>query len=356
MPTFDIVREVKPKQTFRVASVIGKFDLQSENIVEHFSGNIDIDDKWQVGLIVGKSGTGKTTIAKQLFKDAYVSNFEYTAETILDDMPKECSLEEITNAFNSVGFSSPPSWLKPYSVLSNGQKMRVDLARSILDEKKFFVFDEFTSVVDRNVAQIGSFAMQKAIRKTDKKFIAVTCHHDVQDWLLPDWVFNTDSMTFHLLEGQKKNRPEIKFEIYQTADKSIWKMFAKHHYLSHNHNNAANVFIAMVNDHVAGFISILPQPGKVKFLKRVHRLVVLPDYQGIGIGIKLLNELGNIYKKDKWRFIINTTSPSLIASLKKNKDWNCHHFGRTSGGNNLGIHGNAKKYIANRITASFELK
>ena len=352
MPTFDIIKEVKPKQTFRVASIIGKFDLQSEHIVEHFQGNIDINENWQVGLIVGKSGTGKTTIAKQLFEDAFITNFEYNAETILDDMPKECSLEQITNAFNSVGFSSPPSWLKPYSVLSNGQKMRVDLARAILDEKHFFVFDEFTSVVDRNVAQIGSFAMQKAIRKTNKKFIAVTCHHDVQDWLLPDWVFNTDTMTFQNLEEQKKNRPEIKFEIFNTADKTIWKMFAKHHYLSHSHNNTANVFIATVNDEIAGFISILPQPGKLQRQKRVHRLVILPDYQGIGIGIKFLTEVGNIYKIDKWLFRINTTAPSLINALKKSYKWNCHHYGR----HNCGKNDMGKKGNATRITASFELK
>jgi Cdc6-like AAA superfamily ATPase len=109
MPTFDIIKEVKPSKTFRVASVIGKFDLQSENVVEHFKGDIDIPNKWQVGLIVGKSGTGKTTIAKQLFEDAYITSYEYTAETVLDDMPKDCSVEEITAAFNSIGFSSPPS-------------------------------------------------------------------------------------------------------------------------------------------------------------------------------------------------------------------------------------------------------
>ena len=352
MPTFDIVKEVKPKKTFRVASVIGKFDLQSENIVEHFQGNIDLPKQWQIGLIVGKSGTGKTTIAKQLFENAYITNYQYNAETVLDDMPKECSVEQITSAFNSVGFSSPPSWLKPYSVLSNGQKMRVDLARAILEPQEFFVFDEFTSVVDRNVAQIGSFAMQKAIRKTKKQFIAVTCHFDVQDWLLPDWIFNTDTMTFQSFEGQKKNRPEIKFEIYQTADKSIWKMFAKHHYLSHTHNNAANVFIATVNDEIAGFLSVLPQPGRMKRQKRVHRFVVLPDYQGIGIGIKILEEIGKVYKKEKWRYTINTTAPSLIYSLKNSIKWNCHHFGRINGGNNnMGEAG-----VRNRMTASFELK
>jgi ABC-type lipoprotein export system ATPase subunit/predicted acetyltransferase len=356
MPTFDIIKEVKPTKTFRVASVIGKFDLQSENIVEHFKGDIDIPDNWQIGLIVGKSGTGKTTIAKQLFENAYITSYEYIAETVLDDMPKECSVEQITSAFNSVGFSSPPSWLKPYSVLSNGQKMRVDLARAILEKNELFVFDEFTSVVDRNVAQIGSFAMQKAIRKTNKKFIAVTCHFDVQDWLLPDWVFNTDTMIFQSFEGQKKNRPEIKFEIFNYGDKSIWKMFAKHHYLSHSHNNAANVFIATVNDEIAGFISVLhfPHP-KVKNMKKVHRLVILPDYQGAGIGLRLLNEIGKVYKHEQQRFTIVTSAPSLINTLKNNKEWNATRYGRTkeSKGNIDSVKGTTSK---NRITASFELK
>jgi len=353
MPTFDIIKQCSPKKTFRVSSIIGRFDLLSENVEERFFGNIELPKKWQIGLIVGKSGTGKTTIAKQLFQDAYITNFNYIAESILDDMPKECSIEQITSAFNSVGFSSPPSWLKPYSVLSNGQKMRVDLARAILEPQKFFVFDEFTSVVDRNVAQIGSFAMQKAIRKTEKQFIAVSCHFDVQDWLLPDWVFNTDTMTFQSFEGQKKNRPEIKFEIFQTADKSVWKMFAKYHYLSHTHNNAANVYLAFINDELAGFLSVLHLPNIDKTIKKVHRLVILPDYQGAGFGIKFLNEIGKIYKEEKWRFTIVTSSPSLINTLKRNSKWKCNHFGRTTGGNKLKVaEGNKSK----RITASFELK
>ena len=358
MPTFDIVKETTAKKTFRVASVIGKFDLQSEKISERFVGNIELPDKWQIGLIVGKSGTGKTTIAKQLFENSYITNYEYNADTVLDDMPKVCNVEQITSAFNAVGFSSPPSWLKPYSVLSNGQKMRVDLARAILEPQKLFVFDEFTSVVDRNVAQIGSFAMQKAIRKTDKQFIAVTCHFDVKDWLLPDWIFDTDTMTFQNFEGQKKNRPNIKFEIFNTADKSIWKMFAKHHYLSHSHNNAAHVYIAIINDQIAGFLSVLHLPHpKAKNIKKVHRLVILPDYQGAGFGIKFLNEIAEIYQKEKWRFTIVTSAPSLINVLKKSRQWVCKHYGRLKADTGI-IHGNNNKTSnsKDRITASFELK
>ena len=356
MPNFDIIKESRPDKTFRVASVIGKFDLQSENITEHFKGNIDIPKKWSIGLIVGKSGTGKTTISKQLFPDSYITSYKYTNQSVLDDMPKNCNVEQITKTFNSVGFSSPPSWLKSYDVLSNGEKMRVNLARAILEENNLFVFDEFTSVVDRNVAQIGSFAMQKAIRKTDKQFIAVTCHFDVQDWLMPDWVFNTDTMTFQSFEGQKKNRPEIKFKIFNYRDKTIWKMFAKHHYLSHTHNNAANVFIAIVNNEIAGFISVLhfPHP-KVKNIKKVHRLVVLPDYQGAGIGLKLLNEVGKIYKNEKWRFNIVTSSPSLIYALKKSKEWICTRLSRTKSQSKGSTVGNMQT-SENRITASFTLK
>ena len=359
MPNFDIVKKNKTDLTFRVSSVIGKFDLQSNESTEHFKGKIDLSNDWKIGLIVGKSGSGKTTIAKQLFEDFYITKFEYTNKSILDDMPNWCSVSDITNAFNSVGFSSPPSWLKPYSVLSNGEKMRCDLARTILEKNEMIVFDEFTSVLDRNVAKIGSFAIQKAIRKSDKKFIAVGCHYDVEDWLMPDWVFNTDTMTFHSFEGQKKNRPEIKFNIYKAKNKSIWRMFAKHHYLSHTHNNAAHVYLATINDEIAGFLSVLHLPHPhVKNIKKVHRLVILPDYQGAGFGIKFLEEIGKIYKKEKWRFTIKTSAPSLIYALKKRTQWRCTQYGRHKGGKSGLIHSSDDKNQTSkhRLTASFEMK
>jgi GNAT superfamily N-acetyltransferase len=164
-------------------------------------------------------------------------------------------------------------------------------------------------------------------------------------------------MTFQTFEGQKKNRPEIKFEIFNYGDKSIWKMFAKHHYLSHSHNNAASVFVATVNDEIAGFISILHLPHpKAKTIKKVHRLVILPDYQGAGIGLKLLNEVGKFYKRHKWRYTIVTSAPSLINALKKSNQWACKHLGRMFAKTGI-LHGNNdfNNNSKQRITASFEL-
>lgn len=165
MPSFNIVKKYAPSESFRVSSVMGQYDLQTSKFEEHFEGEINFPEEWNVGLIVGRSGSGKTTIARELFPDAIVEKFAYTHDNILDDMPEGIPVKDITYALTSVGFSSPPDWLKPYSVLSNGEKMRCDLARAILEKRGLFVFDEFTSVVDRQVAKIGSLAIQKAIRK-----------------------------------------------------------------------------------------------------------------------------------------------------------------------------------------------
>lgn len=193
MPSFDIVKTAKPSSSYRVARIAADFDLKAARIEEHFVGEFELPEDWSIGLIVGASGTGKTTIARELYDGAIVTEFEYTAESVIDDMPKDCSVDDITRMFYAVGFGSVPSWLKPYRVLSNGEKMRVDLARALLSND-LVVFDEFTSVVDRNVAKNVSVAVNKYVKRSGKKFIAVSCHRDIIEWLQPDWAFDTDVM------------------------------------------------------------------------------------------------------------------------------------------------------------------
>lgn len=216
---FKIEKISEIEKTFRVSNIINNFDIPEWKIKETFEGEIDIEWKdWNVWIIVWPSGTGKTTIAKELFPDCYIFNQEYKEKSVIDDMPKNKNIKEITKAFTSVWFASPPSWLKPYSVLSNGEKMRCDLAKAILDEKDLIVFDEFTSVVNREVAKTGSYAIQKAVRKIWKKFIAVWCHSDIIEWLEPDWVYDTSTQRFFFAQintkDQKLNWEYIKwFEI-----------------------------------------------------------------------------------------------------------------------------------------------
>ena len=206
MPNFNIIKENNIEKTFRIAKVMSDFDVKIEHSNEHFEGKIDLPKKWNIGLIVGGSGTGKSTIAKELFSNNLINGFEWNEKSVLDNMPSNTETKDIEKMFYSVGFGSVPSWLKPYKVLSNGEKMRVDLARALL-EKDFIVFDEFTSVVDRQVAQTACIAINKAIKGTNKKFIAVSCHKDIIEWLQPDWIFDTDKMqqVFQLAHDQKKD-------------------------------------------------------------------------------------------------------------------------------------------------------
>lgn len=217
---FDIEKIIKFKDTFRNQSIIGQFDLSSNNYTEKFTGEINLEQEWNIGLIVGASGTGKTTIAKQLFDKDIITEYNFNKEnSVLDDMPKNCSIDEITKVFSKVGFSSPPSWLKPYEVLSNGQKMRVELAYNLLLKKELFCFDEFTSVVDRQVAKITSLCMENSIRKENKKFIAISCHYDIIDWLRPDWIFDTNKMQFFFAKKKSDQKQNYEFLNYQKKEK-----------------------------------------------------------------------------------------------------------------------------------------
>lgn len=206
MYNFDIVKKSDIEKTFRVAKVMADFDVSIEHSFEHFIGEIKMPEKWNIGVIVGASGTGKTTIAKELFSDCFIQHFEYKAKSVIDDMPKSKSVDEIEKMFYAVGFGSVPSWLKPYNVLSNGEKMRVDLAKALLEKDKV-CFDEFTSVVDRNVAQTACIAINKTIKTQNKQFIAVSCHYDILEWLQPDWVFDTNEMkmVFMTAHAEKNN-------------------------------------------------------------------------------------------------------------------------------------------------------
>ena len=361
MQDFDIVKRSQPGESFRVKSVMGPYDIQKNVAEEHVRGSLDLDFEWNIGHIVGRSGSGKTTIARELFGDNIISGYEYTHESILDDMPKGASVEEISMALTSVGFASPPSWLKSYSVLSNGEKMRCDLARAILEKRDLFAFDEFTSVVDRNVAKIASLAMQKAIRRGGQKFIAISCHYDIQEWLMPDWVFNTDTMTFSRLDldEQKKNRPPIELTIVETKHKEFyWNVFRKYHYLSHAFNRVARVFLTFANGELCGFAALLPFPHPTrKHVWKFHRRVVLPDYQGVGIARAMSAFIADIFKRDGTDIISTTSNRAMIASMAHDKRWICTHIGRLSAGSTTGVMQNkAVKGSTSgaRITASFE--
>jgi ABC-type ATPase with predicted acetyltransferase domain len=198
---YEFCYETKIGSSFRCKSLIGQYDLEQKDIKQTFKGELNLPEKWSVGLIVGNSGSGKTSIAKQLF--GQFEHLKWDDRPLIDNFADNLDLDQITTILGSVGFNSVPYWLKPYSVLSNGEKQRVSLARMI-SEKDFIVFDEFSSMVDRDVAKAMSNSVNKIIRKLNKQIVCISCHKDLSEWLLPDWVLDTDSNVFFCPTNQEQ--------------------------------------------------------------------------------------------------------------------------------------------------------
>lgn len=238
MQSTRILKEIEVVRTPRLMQMEGMFDVPpSKRSVELWNVDLKLPDEWNVGLIVGPSGSGKTTIARELFDGHIVDGWDWPADkSILDGFPKAMSIKEIVDLLSSVGFSSPPSWVRPFRVLSNGEQFRVNMARTLAESKDIAAVDEFTSVVDRTVAQIGSAAIQKTVRRRGQKFIAVSCHYDIVEWLEPDWIY--EPHTNALTVGRSLRRPAIALEI-KRVHSSAWQMFRKHHYLDTNLNTSA---------------------------------------------------------------------------------------------------------------------
>src|SRR4051812_7025424 len=128
-----IQRSVSVLSTPRVKQMQGMFDVAP---AKESTQTWDVDlsglpAEWNVGVIVGPSGAGKTTVARELFGADLVSGWEWPADkSILDGFPAGLGIKDVTGLLSSVGFSSPPYWLRPFHVLSNGQQFRVSLART----------------------------------------------------------------------------------------------------------------------------------------------------------------------------------------------------------------------------------
>src|SRR5262245_41785404 len=104
------------------------FDVPpAERSEERWTVELPLDQKeWSIGLIVGPSGSGKSTIARKLFPKNLAPDYGWSkSKSILDDFPAEMPIKDIVALLSSVGFSSPPSWLRPFHVLSTGQQFRV---------------------------------------------------------------------------------------------------------------------------------------------------------------------------------------------------------------------------------------
>jgi GNAT superfamily N-acetyltransferase len=182
------------------------------------------------------------------------------------------------------------------------------------------VVDEFTSVVDRQVAQIGAHAVQKHIRRTPgRQFVAASCHYDIVEWLQPDWVLEPSTMSLTWRGLQR--RPPVEC-IVARVPYSAWRQFAPFHYLTADLHKAARCFGLFVGDRMAAFAGMLHRPhAKVHDIMGCSRLVTLPDFQGLGLAMALVDTMGSAYGAIGKRLHTYPAHPALIRSFDKSRSW-----------------------------------
>lgn len=183
-------------ESYRASRVKSLFNAERG---DKFNLDIDvpIEGDWQIGIIVGPSGSGKTSIGKKLFGGGKMVDL-YKGwnkdKPIVDCISPEGDFNSVTGLLASVGLGDVPSWLRPFNALSNGQQFRAGLARVLADGGDEAIVDEFTSVVDRQIAKIGAMAFSKSFRRTNgRKIVLLSCHYDILEYVQPDWALDTQT-------------------------------------------------------------------------------------------------------------------------------------------------------------------
>lgn len=286
------------------------------------------DEPWCIGLILGPSGSGKSSVATALAQgmgpwpamfgptDAWPAD-----ATILDGFPAGLTPEETFAALGAVGLSGVRDWLKPYRALSAGQQARADLARALCTPSPAVIVDEFTSRLDRPTAQLVAMAIARAVRsgKTQtRRLIAVGCHDDIAQWLAPDWRLQ---MPQGQLARGSLQRPRIQLEL-RSCSRRLWRLFEPHHYLTGSLIPSARCYVLCHESHPIGFCATCPTLGKSSSSRVIHRLVVLPAYQGLGVGRTLLNQVARLESSD-CSVSITTSHPGLARALRTDPLWRC---------------------------------
>lgn len=336
MPRLDVVVDCPIHDSFRVQQVAGMFDVPLlEKATERFAVELpELSDDWQIGLIVGPSGSGKSTIARHAFADALYEETTWPADRAVIDCFGEVPVREVVELFTAVGFGSPPSWVKPYHVLSCGERFRCDLAKALgaswtapvrstsavqlAPSAPLVAYDEFTSVVDRTVAIVCSAAIAKGIRRghIPCRFVAVTCHYDVAEWLEPDWVLDMATQT---LSRRRLRRPRIDLQIHRCR-LAAWELFKRHHYLTAGLAPQARCFLTTWNDAPVNFCATLPVISK-RHHRRFTRIVTLPDYQGLGIGMRAVAAVAELHRAEGFRINVTSSHPALIRHCCHSPLW-----------------------------------
>ena len=313
------------------------------DITDHREAKVAIPELPTDGivLIVGTSGSGKSTILNTLGNNSQVQ-FDPRVNVIENFSTPERG-EELLLA---CGLRSIPTWFRPPYTLSNGEHHRFVMA--ICLDQGINVVDEFTSVVDRDTAKSLALSIRKFYdrRGTTEPLYIASCHRDIVEWLDPDYVYDTDLC---VLENRRSpfrlgTRPRLALTI-KSSSVDYWRYFSKYHYLDTEISKSAHYYVLLLGDKPIGFHAAIHSTNRdIHSYWRGHRTVILPEFQGMGIGTQFSDAVAKIYVDKGLRYFSKTAHPSFGEHREKSDLWRPTSMNRKSRvGSYLNKDGTARK-------------
>jgi GNAT superfamily N-acetyltransferase len=365
MPTVRIQLDGPIRETFRVAQIAGMFDLpaQGKACVERMAELPAAGERWKIGAVVGPSGSGKTTIARAAFAGCLAPGpSRWPRDRALADCFPRLSIHTLLELFSAVGLCSPPAWLRPFAALSTGEQYRAEVLRALAaavclhedprraDGSPPLVLDEFTSHLDRDTTRSMSRALQRYVRRRicPLRLVAVTCHEDILPWLAPDWTLR---MPAGRIERRSWAAPRLRLTVVRCRQEA-WQQFAPHHYLSGGIARGASCYLARWEGRPAAFCAVLGQIGHAG-RKRLTRLVTLPQFQGLGIGMRLAEHVCRCQAARGFRVSLCTSHPAVIRVCLRRRAWRRLGIKR-HGGTRQRIGGRELRGSTGRLVVAFE--
>jgi GNAT superfamily N-acetyltransferase len=235
----------------------------------------------------------------------------------------------VTGRARGRGARQVPTWLRPYFALSNGEKFRADLARLICEAPEHAVVDEFTSVVDRQIAKFGALAFQKAWRAAGQ-VVLLTC---TTTWSIGSSPIGCSTRQGQLLEGGPSATARVRLSTIGQTDGRYWPLFEPHHYLKLPRMIGCAYYVGTVDGELACHMGVSTKnkgKGVGAVEARACRLVVMPEWQGAGVGLRFLNEICEMQMRgdENARLpgksattIFHTSHPQLCGALRRDKRW-----------------------------------
>ncbi len=274
----------------------------------------------RIVALVGPSGSGKTTALAQI-ESRYAGSCRVERimfppeEAVVDRIAPGAPLSEALTILTACGLAEAHLWVRPFVVLSDGEKFRARLARAVALHARCggsapLLCDEFCSTLHRRVARAVSYNLRKLVDTQRLSVVVASSNDDILPDLQPDvvvWMKGAGRCETEPRTVRPGKSPGIRRRLrIEPGFKRDYDTFAPMHYRATDElgfvdkvfvmrdgagsepvgivvYSHAPLELALRNRATDGWFSCNPKRVN-KSLRILRRLVIHPDLRGCGLG------------------------------------------------------------------------